>query len=153
MNRGSRPGLDNIGYNHSCNKGWRGAELAKELRGVEYEVSDDEFKLLYEACVHHTRGRNHPEVTVRTCRDADRLDLGRVGIEPRRKYPFSKTAKDPRPLTGPWSESKRSICLNSYPSNGRLGLEYLNFSVPHSSIPAFSVLVLDPIKPCSVHRL
>jgi uncharacterized protein len=42
--------------------------------------------LLQLACAGHTDEQTHPDSTVQTCWDADRLDLGRVGItpEPRR---------------------------------------------------------------------
>lgn len=66
--------------------GLRGAILAKRLRGKFFELSDEEFALLYEACEHHTAGRVVDEPTVQTCWDADRLDLGRVGCTPNPKY-------------------------------------------------------------------
>jgi uncharacterized protein len=62
--------------------GARGAEYAGALRGVLYDLSEDRFKLLHEACVWHTDGRRHGDPTVGTCWDADRLDLGRVGVIP-----------------------------------------------------------------------
>ena len=62
--------------------GRRGAELAKSLRGDLFDLSDDHFELLYDACARHTDGLIEGDVTVQTCWDADRLDLGRVGIEP-----------------------------------------------------------------------
>lgn len=60
--------------------GKRGAELASELRGRLFEMPDDEFALLYRACERHTTGREDESLTVRTCWDADRLDLPRLGI-------------------------------------------------------------------------
>ena len=62
--------------------GARGAEYAKSLRGVVYDLTDDEFELLHYACVWHTNGMQHDDPTIATCWDADRLDLGRVGIMP-----------------------------------------------------------------------
>jgi uncharacterized protein len=62
--------------------GPRAAEFARRLRGRSFELTDEEFRLLHTACAGHTRELTHPDVTVRTCRDADRLDLGRVGITP-----------------------------------------------------------------------
>ena len=41
------------------------------------------MKLLTEALIHHSEGYIEGDVTVRVCWDADRLDLGRVGIEPK----------------------------------------------------------------------
>jgi uncharacterized protein len=66
--------------------GLRGAKLARQLRGKVFELPDAEFELLYRACERHTEGRTDPDVTVRTCWDSDRLDLGRVGITPDPKY-------------------------------------------------------------------
>ena len=57
---------------------------------------DAEFALLYRACEWHTEGRTDPDVTVRTCWDADRLDLGRVGIVPSPKYLCTTAAKSPK---------------------------------------------------------
>jgi uncharacterized protein len=62
--------------------GQRGAELAAELRGDLFELSDADFTLLYEACAHHTDGLTEGDITIQTCWDADRLDLGRVGMNP-----------------------------------------------------------------------
>jgi uncharacterized protein len=70
------------------NDGWddghgaRGAEYAKSLRGELYELADDEFNLLHYACMWHTEGTHHDNSTIATCWDADRLDLGRVGVCP-----------------------------------------------------------------------
>jgi uncharacterized protein len=70
------------------NDGWdkghgaRGAEFAKSLRGIAYDLADDEFDLLHYACVWHTDGAHHDNPTIATCWDADRLDLGRVGVMP-----------------------------------------------------------------------
>ncbi|HEX8371847.1 MAG TPA: hypothetical protein VF585_03635 [Chthoniobacterales bacterium] len=62
--------------------GARGAEYAATLRGVAYDMSDDHFDLLHYACVWHTDGEHHDNPTIATCWDADRLDLGRVGVIP-----------------------------------------------------------------------
>lgn len=64
------------------NHGLRGGELAKSLRGELVHLDDDQFDLLYEACRSHTDGLIEGDRTVLTCWDADRLDLGRVGITP-----------------------------------------------------------------------
>jgi uncharacterized protein len=75
--------------------GRRGARLAKGLRGVLFELSDAEFALLDAACRYHTDGRTEGDVTVQTCWDADRLDLGRVDIQPDPRYLCTAAAKDP----------------------------------------------------------
>jgi uncharacterized protein len=74
--------------------GLRGAEYAKNLRGALVHLSDPDFDLLYEACRLHTDGHTQGEVTVRVCWDADRLDLGRVGITPQPHRLCTDAARD-----------------------------------------------------------
>lgn len=62
--------------------GERGAALAASLRGIGFDLPDEHFELLYHACARHTDGQVSDNPTVGTCWDADRLDLGRVGIKP-----------------------------------------------------------------------
>lgn len=75
--------------------GRRGAELAKDLRGSLFELSDQEFDLLFEACALHTDGKTESDITIQTCWDADRLDLGRVWIWPKPEQLCTDIAKDP----------------------------------------------------------
>ena len=63
--------------------GERGGDFARTLRGSLVQLDDTRFELLYEACRLHTDGLIHGDPTLLTCWDADRLDLGRVGITPR----------------------------------------------------------------------
>jgi uncharacterized protein len=65
-------------YDH----GRRGADHAAELLGAAFELPDSEFDLLYQACAEHELGYTDADLTVQVCWDADRLDLGRVGIAP-----------------------------------------------------------------------
>jgi uncharacterized protein len=88
---------------HGC----RGAEFARELRGVEYELSDEEFSLLIYACEFHTEGHLGGDITVQTCWDADRLDLGRVGIIPRADKLCTDGAKDLSFLKGAIDRSEK----------------------------------------------
>ena len=62
--------------------GLRGAELAKALRGQYFDLPDDSFEILIDACANHTDGHCTSNMTIATCWDADRLDLPRVGITP-----------------------------------------------------------------------
>jgi uncharacterized protein len=62
--------------------GHRGAAYARSLRGKLVHLDDADFELLFQACSLHTDGLTEGDVTVQTCWDADRLDLGRVGITP-----------------------------------------------------------------------
>ena len=84
--------------------GRRGAELAKQLRGSFFELSDDEFKLLDQACCNHTDGHTGGDITLLACWDADRLDLGRVGITPDPRYLCTTTAKDPGTIA--WADDR-----------------------------------------------
>ena len=60
--------------------GERGGNLALAFRDEWFVLSDGEWDLLYEACAGHTDGETEADITIQTCWDADRLDLGRVGI-------------------------------------------------------------------------
>ena len=67
--------------------GARGAQLAAEMRRQGLlQLDDDQFALLVEACVGHTDGQTSFDPTVGCCWDADRLDLGRVGMRPAAEY-------------------------------------------------------------------
>ncbi|MEL7472387.1 MAG: HD domain-containing protein [Planctomycetota bacterium] len=70
----------NEGTDHG--HGARGAELARSLRGTLVHLDDRRFDLLDEACRLHTDGLTEGDPTLLACWDADRLDLGRVGIRP-----------------------------------------------------------------------
>ncbi len=82
-----------INENRDFGHGQRGADLAAELRGNLFDLSDDDFELLRFACAHHTDGLTEGDITVQTCWDADRLDLGRVGMVPAPKKLFTPAAK------------------------------------------------------------
>ena len=75
--------------------GQRGANLAASFRGSFFDLPDDVFEKLHEACSHHTLSRTHQDITIKTCWDADRLDLGRVGIMPDPRYLCTDEAKTP----------------------------------------------------------
>jgi len=74
--------------------GRRGAELARELHGIQYELKDGDAELLIQACELHTEGYLEGDITVQTCWDADRLDLGRVRITPREEKLCTAAARD-----------------------------------------------------------
>jgi uncharacterized protein len=65
--------------------GPRAAEFALQLHGKLFELNDHDLELLYLACEGHTHERTHSNVTIQTCWDSDRLDIGRVGatLDPR----------------------------------------------------------------------
>jgi uncharacterized protein len=92
--------------------GLRGAELARALRGKMFDLEDDEFDLLYEACARHTDGDIEADLTIQTCWDADRLDLGRVSIIPEPSRLCTDAARDKAVLD--WAY-RRSV-INDLPS-------------------------------------
>jgi len=67
---------------HDPDHGPRAAQLALKMRGRLIDLPDHEFELLCRACEGHTHERTHPSITIQTCWDSDRLDLGRVGVTP-----------------------------------------------------------------------
>jgi uncharacterized protein len=75
--------------------GARGAQLAVEMRGEWFQMDDEPFEHLLMACRAHTAGLTEAHPTVQTCWDADRLDLGRVGVIPRADRLCTRAAKDP----------------------------------------------------------
>lgn len=63
--------------------GPRGAQLAREFRQAgHFQLNDLRMDLLVTACNIHNGGPPQTEPTLAVCLDADRLDLGRVGITP-----------------------------------------------------------------------
>jgi uncharacterized protein len=78
--------------------GRRGAEFARSVRGPLFDLPDAAFDTLYRACERHTDGLSDPDVTVQTCWDADRLDLGRVGVVPNPRYLCTAPARSPELL-------------------------------------------------------
>jgi uncharacterized protein len=87
--------------------GERGGELALALREEWFAISDEEFGLLYEACAGHTDGKTDADITIQTCWDADRLDLGRVGTIPEPKKLCTNAAKTPKMLQ--WADGRAAF--------------------------------------------
>jgi len=81
---------ENDGYDEK--HGLWGAKFAKHNRAL-LDVSDKQIDQLYKACAGHTGGINAADITIATCWDADRLDLGRVGVDPDPAYLFTDEAK------------------------------------------------------------
>ena len=68
------------------NHGERAADYIGSLQGVLFDLTDEHLDLLQYACAWHAHGRTSQDPTIGTCWDADRLDLGRVGIVPDEQY-------------------------------------------------------------------
>ena len=68
---------------HDPGHGPRAAILVDEIRHtILASLSDEEIAELKQACRLHTSTHRTGNITVDICFDADRLDLGRVGINP-----------------------------------------------------------------------
>jgi uncharacterized protein len=66
--------------------GPRAAEMIPSIRETILKgLTDEEITLLEKACRYHTLAHKTGDITVDICFDADRLDLGRVGVTPNPK--------------------------------------------------------------------
>lgn len=78
------------------NHGSRAADFAMILRNQgNIGLDRREFDALCYAMQKHSDGHTEADVSVQVCWDADRLDLGRVGITPNGKYLCTEMAKQP----------------------------------------------------------
>jgi uncharacterized protein len=77
--------------------------FAHEIRGELFDLDNHGFDLLCEALAEHSNGLTEADVTVQTCWDADRLDLGRIGVYPNEKFLCTSTAKDPVFIHRAWA--------------------------------------------------
>lgn len=62
--------------------GKRAAAFTKKINNKFLKLKPSELKILMQACEDHSYGFTTGNITVQTCWDADRLDLGRVGVKP-----------------------------------------------------------------------
>lgn len=73
----------------------RGAQLALAFRQAgHFQLDDLRMDLLVTACNIHNGGPPQTEPTLAVCLDADRLDLGRVGITPDPSLLSTSTAQN-----------------------------------------------------------
>jgi uncharacterized protein len=93
-----------LNENTDPDHGPRAAEFARTLRGTAFVLDDDDFERLHRACFGHTHERTHPDVTIQTCWDSDRLDLGRVGIFPDPYYLSTNAARNPEMIR--WADGR-----------------------------------------------
>lgn len=89
--------------------GLRAAKFVKENRaGLFAFLSDSDWATLQEACEKHSDGWVSEDPVLQACWDADRLDLGRVGIIPSPKYMGSAFAKRPEVIKHAWEQTNPS---------------------------------------------
>jgi uncharacterized protein len=80
---------DDIDLDH----GFKGAKYLELLQN-EVNLTKDELILTIEACQHHNDRKNHSNIDIGTCWDADRLDLMRVGIYPNKDFMSTTQGKE-----------------------------------------------------------
>ena len=75
--------VERVNENDDPQHGPRAAMLVDEIRNTELAfLNDQEIQQLKDACRLHTSTWRTEDATVNACFDADRLELGRVGITP-----------------------------------------------------------------------
>ena len=75
-----------------------GPRASKFIRSQMFnrlDLTKIELNILCEACETHTGGIRHHDLTVKTCWDADRLDLKRAGITPNPLFLNTPEARSP----------------------------------------------------------
>lgn len=85
--------------------GSRAALFARTLAGSAFELESPDLDLLVTACQGHSDGLTVGDITVLACWDADRLDLGRVGIKPHPARLCTAGARDPSTLEWAYQRS------------------------------------------------
>jgi len=76
-------------------RGVRAADLARRWRGTYFDLPAHEFDLLYLACARQSDGLLEADITLQTCWDADRLEIGRVGMMIIPSRLCTEAARDP----------------------------------------------------------
>ncbi|MDM7914475.1 MAG: hypothetical protein QUU85_04305 [Candidatus Eisenbacteria bacterium] len=88
--------------------GLRAAAFALSLAGNAFQLEKEDLDLLLFACRDHSHGQLQADVTIQTCWDADRLDLGRIGIRPLPEMLCTEAARDPILLSWAFRRSRET---------------------------------------------
>ena len=91
---------------HDPQHGERAAAFSETLVGQFFDLEPDDLALLQAACRGHSDGHTTGDITVLTCWDSDRLDLGRVGIKPRAERLCTEAAREPAMLEWAYRRSQ-----------------------------------------------
>jgi uncharacterized protein len=102
--------------------GRRAAELALSLNGEAFELPKEHLRLLHRACAGHTHELTDPDITIQTCWDADRLDLGRVGITPDPRYLSTEVARRPETIAWAHDRATRDVIPDFVPTQWGIDL-------------------------------
>lgn len=88
--------------------GPRAAAFALSLhREGRLGLDDTRADWLAQACEGHSLGKMQAATTIAACWDADRLDLGRVGVRPDPRRLLTTVAADPAHIEFAWRWSRR----------------------------------------------
>ncbi len=99
---------ENEGYDFE--HGPRAASILRsEIQGRYLDLGEDDLDRLAEAVAGHTNGHCLADLTVQTCWDADRLDLGRVGILPDPDRLCTSEARDPEIIEWAYRRSRSQL--------------------------------------------
>jgi uncharacterized protein len=93
--------------------GQRAADFVRSLPGSLLTLPAAKLERLVYACAHHSDGLTEADVTVQTCWDADRLDLGRIGIKPEPRFLCTAAAQDPALIEWAFLRSQGQVPLHS----------------------------------------
>jgi uncharacterized protein len=86
--------------------GRRAGEFIRTLPGSLLALPPLKLERLVFACTYHSDGLTEAEVTVQACWDADRLDLGRIGVKPDPRYLCTSAARDPAMIEWAYQRSR-----------------------------------------------
>jgi uncharacterized protein len=89
--------------------GKRVADFIKASRPQLLQLSDADFDLLTYACMYHSDGLIEADITVQTCWDSDRLDLGRIGIKPEPRFLCTEAARETETILWAWRRSRAPV--------------------------------------------
>jgi uncharacterized protein len=80
--------------------------ITHDLQGKFFQLTPEQLDWLVKAVKLHTFAKTMAELTVMTCWDSDRLDLGRVGILPEPSRLCTDAAKDPETIAWAFARSQ-----------------------------------------------
>ena len=86
--------------------GNRAAVFTSQLR-YDWHLDDQQFDQLIGAIQYHSFCRLTRDIIIQSCWDADRLDLGRVGMRPNPTSLGTKHARDQKVLEEAYERSKK----------------------------------------------
>lgn len=89
--------------------GERAGDFAFGLWGTWIKLSEWQVLKLRKICRAHSAGYISEDVTAQTCWDADRLDIGRLGIKPNPKYLATNISRQPDFLASAYTRSTKSF--------------------------------------------